>query len=116
MLERDFTARILVPLFKALGYTTVDFHGGPDEQGKDLICWRVDELDEVELAVVQVKRYKPSRRARDGQSFSEIVTQLSQCIETAVPNANGHVYQPTTVYLVTPYAIDTRTLSSRFEK
>ncbi len=114
--ENVLSQAVLVRLFRTFGYDEVDFHGGPDEQGKDLICWRRDELDDVELGVVQVKRYKPTRKASDTASFSEVVTQLSQCVETEVPYTDGQSYLPSAVYFVTPYEIDTRTLNSRFAK
>ena len=50
MKENALSQGILVPLFRAFGYPQVEFHGGPDEQGKDIICWRRDHLDEIELA------------------------------------------------------------------
>jgi hypothetical protein len=116
MPENEFTKTVLLPLFKALGFFQVEFHGGPSELGKDLICWRRDELKEIELTVAQVKRYKPSRAASDSRSFSEIVTQICQCIESRVPYTDGNTYLPSTVYFVTPYDIDTHTLSTRFGK
>src|ERR1022692_798886 len=116
MQENEFSQAILLPLFKALGFAQVEFHGGPSEYGKDLICWRRDEIQELELAVVQVKRYKPSKVAADKHSFSEIVTQICQCIETPVPYTDGNTYLPSLVYFVTPYAVDTHTLNTRFSK
>ena len=116
MQENDLLRQILVPLFRSFGYPIVDFHGGPDEQGKDIICWKRDTLDEIELAVVQTKRYKPSRCASDKQSFGEVVTQLCQCLETPVPNTDGNEYRPSAVYFVTPYELETRTLGMRFSK
>jgi hypothetical protein len=65
---------------------------------------------------VQVKRYKPSKVAADKHSFSEIVTQICQCIETPVPYTDGNTYLPSLVYFVTPYAVDTHTLNTRFSK
>jgi hypothetical protein len=114
--ENTFTQTVLVPLFKSFGYAQVEFHGGTAEEGKDLICWRRDELGEVELAVAQVKRYRPSRKAKDQRSFSEIVTQICQCLELPVPYSDGKTYLPSSVYFITPYPLDTLTLESRFSK
>lgn len=113
--ESDLTIRVLVPLFSALGFTRVDYHGGPYEHGKDLVLTREDEFGDAELAVVQVKKYKPSARAGDKNSFSEIVTQLSQCAENPVPLVTGEKRRPSRVFLVTPFVIDTRALQSRYE-
>lgn len=115
MKEDLLTKNVIVPLFKALGYSRVEYHHGPGEEGKDLVCWKLSEVGDQELAVVQIKRYKPSRRAADAKSFSEIVTQLSQASEKALPNLDGLEYCPEKIYLITPFEIDTATLKSRFE-
>jgi len=107
---------IITPLFQALGYDSVDQHGGPDEHGIDLVCWKKDELDEIELAVAQIKRFKPERKTYSSRGFAYLITQLSQACERRVPHSDGQEYLPRTVYFVTPYALDARTLSARFEK
>jgi len=111
--ENDFSKSILVPLFKCLGYDRVEFYGGQYELGKDIICWKLNELGDTELAIVQVKYYKPSAKSADKNSFSEIVNQLSQASENYVPNTNGIKYKPVKLYLVTPYQLDTRALETR---
>ncbi len=62
--ERDLTIKILIPLFKAMGYDKVDYHHGPYEGGKDLICWKKNELQLLTLTVVQIKKYKLSAKQR----------------------------------------------------
>jgi hypothetical protein len=114
--EKFLTENILIPLLCSLGYYKVYYHGGPYEEGKDLICWRNDELGQTELAVAQVKRYKPSARASDNQSFMEVVNQLQVASETPVPFTDGQPYTPTIVYFITPYQVETRALKTRFEK
>lgn len=113
--ENDLSQRVLVPLFRALGYTKVDFHGGPYEDGKDLVCWKTDEIGDTQCAVAQVKRCKPSAVASDPNSFSEVVNQLAQAAEKPVPHTDGQQYLPSPVYFVTPFPVDTRALQSRFE-
>lgn len=114
--EKSFTLEILVPLFYALGFEKVDYHGGPYEEGKDLIFWRYDELGLVELAVAQIKKYKPSAKASDKKSFMEIINQLQCAFENPVPHLDGKNYLPSIVYLITPFPIETRALKTRFEK
>lgn len=114
--EKSLTLEILVPLFYALGFEKVDYHGGPYEEGKDLIFWRYDELGLVELAVAQVKKYKPSAKASDNSSFMEVVNQLQCAFENPVPHLDGKNYLPSIVYLITPFPIETRSLKTRFEK
>lgn len=113
--EQALTTAVIVPLLKAIGYSRVEYTNGPDEYGKDIVCWRADEFGEPELTVAQVKRFRPSRRAADRNSLSEIVTQLSQSLEKPLPNLDGIKHVPQIVYFITPYNIDTKVLESRFE-
>lgn len=107
---------MLIPLLESMGYGSVDYNGGPHELGKDVICWKTDELNELHLTVVQVKRYKPSARAGDKQGFQSLVSQLGQAAEESVPHISGTEYKPNTVYFVTPFRVKTRALASRFKK
>lgn len=115
--EFTLTRDILMPLMRKLGWVRVDYYGGAYEKGKDIICWRLDELDLAELGVVQVKKFRPSGRASDERSFMEVVNQLLQAVEKKVPNLDdGTEYLPSTVYFITPFSIQTRALETRFEK
>ena len=115
--EAELQEIVLAPLFRgAFRYDFVDPYGGNDEHGIDLICWKKDELDEIEVAVVQVKRFKPARSSSSQKSFVGLINQVSQATERRVPHSNGHTYLPRTFYFVTPYPLDNRTLETRFEK
>mgnify|MGYP001615260343 CR=1 FL=1 len=113
--EQDLTLKILMSLFKAMGYDTVEHHGGTNEGGKDLICRRSDEFGEDYIAVVQVKKFRPRVAAASSRSFSEVVTQLQQAKEKSIPCTDGTRRIPDGVIFVTPFALDTRALESRFE-
>lgn len=113
--EQELTSNLLIPLFHALRYERVDYHGGQNEGGKDIICWGKDEFDDIELAVAQVKKYKPTARAADKQSFGGIVTQLQQAVEKKVPHLDGRQYWPSKLFFITPFVVDTRALQTRFE-
>ena len=114
--EAKLTLDVLVPLFKAMGFSKVEYHGGPFEKGRDLIMWREDELGDDELIVVQVKRWKTSSSSSSERSFSEVVNQLQQASEESVEHIDGKRHFPSSVYFVTPYEVDARSLSTRFEK
>ena len=90
--ERKLTEDIIMPLLKTMGFIRVDYHGGQCEKGKDLILWRNDELDEIELINVQVKIWKPSPSSSNTQSFAGVVTQLQQASEEHVEHLNGQKY------------------------
>lgn len=113
--ERDLTVNVLVPLFKIIGYERVEYSGGPYEQGKDIVCWRRDELGELELAVAQVKLYKPVRSASKSRSLQTIINQLYQASEIPLPHPETQMpHRPTIVYFITPFQIDTLMLQSTF--
>ena len=63
-----------------------------------------------------MKRYKPGRSASTRGSFPEVVTQLCEAFENSVPCRDGQRYVPSKVFFITPYAIDARTLETRFAK
>jgi len=113
--ERELTTEVIKPLLSVLGYTKIEEYGGPYEKGRDMICWAADRLGDPEVAVVQVKRYKPSARSRDSTSFMELVNQLQAAAETPVPSLDGSLRRPNTVYFVTPHPVETRALETRFD-
>ena len=115
MTEYELTLDVLKPLFLQLGYTRVEYHGGPNEHGADLVCWGKDRFGNPEILVTQVKKYKPSAKAASDRSFSEIVTQLSQAIETPLPTLESGRLLPTEVCFVTPFPIEIRVLQTRFD-
>lgn len=114
--EKELTEKVIMPVLEAIKYSKVEYFGGVYEEGKDIICWGVDEFEQTFLAVAQVKKYKPTAVASDDKSFGEVITQLSQCIEIVVPNIDdGKEYIPDKIYFFTPYPIDTRALKTRFK-
>jgi hypothetical protein len=114
MSEATFTNKVVEPLFRALEYR-VDYNGGPLEGGKDVICWKEGIFGATELAVIQVKKTTASAAAGSSTSFSGIINQLQQAAEKEVPNLTGQKQRPNQVFFITPYAIETRALESRFE-
>ncbi len=53
--ESDFTIKILLPLFRNLGFSNVKYNHGNKEYGKDITFSRRSEFDEYEYYGVQVK-------------------------------------------------------------
>lgn len=53
--ESDFTLKILIPLFRSLGFSNVKYNHGNREYGKDITFARRSEFDEYEYYGVQVK-------------------------------------------------------------
>jgi len=73
--EIDLTEKYIMPLFKAMKYEKVDYFGGQNEKGKDIICWKINEIDEKELTVVQVKKIKISASSSPDFIHKNLQTQ-----------------------------------------
>jgi len=53
--ENDFTVKVLLPLFRNMGFANVKYNHGSKEYGKDITFARRTEFDEYEYYGVQVK-------------------------------------------------------------
>ena len=115
MRELDFTKSVVIPLFGTIGFKTDD-HGGPYEEGKDIIFWETNAFREIECGVAQVKKIRTRVSTRSDKSFSDLINQLQQATEKKIPALDGNLHLPRKVIFVTPYNIDTRSLQTRFEK
>lgn len=114
--EADLTRKLVMPLFASLDFDKVEYFGGQSERGRDLICTRTRLLGGVEIAVVQLKKYRFTAKASDPKSLGEVVTQLSQAFEEPIPTLDGRQVNAREVFFITPYAVDTRALESRFQR
>ncbi len=81
MSEEDLRKKVLIPLFKAMGYLDVmGHHGGSQEQGKDIVMWKPGDFrDRVNYAVV-VKAAKISGKAKGKSSAAEVRFQVDQAL------------------------------------
>jgi len=72
---------VLFPLLKAMGYKDIhEYHGGSGEQGKDIVCWKPDELGSRQNLAIVVKATKMSGKARAiSGAAGEVQTQIRQC-------------------------------------
>jgi hypothetical protein len=79
--EADLRTKVLIPLFRAMGFLDVfHFHGGVLEQGKDIVMWQRDRVrDRINFGVV-VKASKVTGRASGSSSAGEVATQVQQCL------------------------------------
>lgn len=116
MMENDLTKNVIIPVLNKLGFIKVEFHGGTSEEGKDIICWERDNLDNIRVIVSQVKHFKLTKIASDSKSLNTIVNQLSQCFTKRIPYQDKTFYTPYEAYLITTYPVDTGVLLSRFSE
>lgn len=112
--ENEFTKTILIPLFEKIGFFKVEFYGGIDEEGKDLLIWEKNNFGELKLCVAQVKHFRFSNSASSSKSFQTIINQLIMCFTKSLPYSDKTVHRPYEAILISTYEIDSKNIKSRF--
>lgn len=89
--EDELRRKVLIPLFKKMGFRDVEhYHGGTGEQGKDIVMWRPDSFDNRENYAVVAKRGSISGKASGGSgSASEIANQIRQSFRDPYTDPKG---------------------------
>jgi len=80
MKEDQLCKQVLVPLLRAMKFKDVMYyHGGEGEKGKDIVCWKEDELKtRINYALV-VKSQKITGQAKSAKGTAgEVATQIQQ--------------------------------------
>jgi hypothetical protein len=114
--ENTLTQDIIIPLLKTLGYYKVEFNGGSNEDGKDIIMWDKDRFEETTVHVAQVKHFKLSNKASGNDSIQTVVNQLENCTKKQILNTDKIAYFPSKTILISSYPIPTITLKTRFSE
>jgi hypothetical protein len=98
--EDDLTRQVLIPLFSAMGYENVRFHGGQIlEQGKDMTMWRTDAAQGRRNAAAVVKAVKISGES----STTNVIAQLRQAWAAPFQDtATGASQQVHELFVITP--------------
>lgn len=112
--ENELTQTVIKPTLEKLGFLKVEFYGGIDEEGKDLLCWKKDPLGDIVLIVSQVKHFKFTNKATGGKSFQNVVNQLTMSLQKRVQYSDKSSHLPEQVYLISSYEIDSKNIKSRF--
>src|SRR5713101_7978286 len=76
MLEKDLRKQILVPLLQAMKFQGVHEYHGATEFGKDIVCWKFDELNNRKNLALVVKAVPVSGQSKDA---ADIENQVRQC-------------------------------------
>lgn len=116
MPENNMTKDVIIPLLEHIGYKKVEFYGGTNEEGKDIIFWEKSKIGNDKLCVAQVKHFKFSNSASDSKGFQTVINQLIVCGEKKIINLNKQAYYPNEIFLVSTYPIDSKTLQTRFSE
>lgn len=86
--EDELSRKVLIPLFEHMGFTDVFYHhGGPLEQGKDIVMRRPDALHDVRNYAVVVKAKQITGAA---DSAGEVHTQIKQCFGSPFIDPRTH--------------------------
>lgn len=112
LLEADLTKNYLIPLFEAMGFTNVEYHGGTDERGKDVLMWDTNKLGRKSLVAVQVKKVQLSGSSSSKEGLARLISQLNQAALEPIQSVDGHSHTAAAVWFVTPYPLTTHALQS----
>jgi hypothetical protein len=113
--ENELTKKIIIPLLEHLGFHKVEFFGGVDEAGKDIICWENDKIGDLKLIVAQVKHFKFTNSASSSKSLQTVVNQIITCFKKKILYTDRSPHTPKEVYLISTFPIDAKTLLTRFD-
>ncbi len=103
--ENELSKKILKPLFSSMYKCRVDFIGGVQEKGKDLIIFKKEAFNFYDTIGVQVKKTKPTTNSQSN-SLQQIITQLQQIKnEKVVDIESSNTILIKKVFFVTPYHI-----------
>lgn len=116
MKEDVFIKKIIMPLLETYDFETIENRHGVYEKGIDILCIKKDELDELELLAIQVKRTKFSGRSSDNGNIYTISTQLSQCLTENIKLRDGTVRKADRAWFISPYMLNISALESSFNK
>lgn len=111
--ENTVTKKYIIPLLETLGFYKVEFYGGRDEHGKDILCWENDRFGETKLTVAQVKHFKFTNTASSPRSLQTIINQLINCFKDDMMAANQTTHLPHEAILITTHIVGTKTLQTR---
>ena len=107
--EDDFTKEILLPLFRSMGYDRVEFHGGPNERGRDLIATTSLPPPKRGEYVVYIQSKKLNKnKTLAHNDLSRLCRQLKQAKSKGFTKGNGERVTPSQVYIATPHEITQR--------
>lgn len=114
--EKKLTEAVIFPLLETMGFDHREERHGPYEKGKDILCLRRDELDELELLAIQVKKLKFSGNASESGHLHNVINQLSQCLEESIKLRDGTEREANRVWFISPYPLNISALEASFAR
>lgn len=88
MNEDQLCREIIIPLLRQMGYQDVTYtHGGSGEQGKDIVCWKQDELGVRKNFAVVAKAIPITGKAKIAKGTAgEVSMQIQQSFGKEYPD------------------------------
>ncbi len=114
--EVDLAKRIIIPLLHTQNFDSIESRHGAGEKGTDILCVKKDEIGELDLLSVQVKRLEFSGKAPRAGHLHGVFNQLSQCMDEPIKLGDGTERRPNRIWLVSPYPLNASALEQGFSK
>jgi hypothetical protein len=108
--EDDFTKIFLVPLFEAMGFERVEFHGGAYERGRDLIAVMTQQPGNRKRVVYVQSKKIGKQNTPNGALVTTLGHQLREAALVGFKGLDGNTYKPQEIYLACPEVITNRFL------
>ena len=112
--ENEVTQTVLIPLFEKMGFFKVEYYGGTDEEGKDILIWEKNNFGDLKLIVAQVKHFKFSNSAGNSKSLQTIINQLVMCFTKGLQYSDKTFHKPYEAILISTDEINSKNIKSRF--
>jgi len=112
MNEASFTKKVVMPFLAEQGYSRVEYHNGPTEKGKDIICQKDDGFGGRESLVVQVKAVPLNSNTSSQDSFQQLTAQLFLAFNERITNVNGETKKPDKIVFASSYPVNVKQLES----
>src|SRR5712692_10700429 len=79
MKEAELQSKVLIPLFKAMGYQDVQLHQGTTEYGKDIVMWKPGDFGNRVNHAVVVKAKTITGSVSGNSGSGTVASQIQQC-------------------------------------
>lgn len=84
--EQQFRTEVIIPLLSKMGFLAPLEYHGPNEKGKDIICFDYDRLNEQRFLAVVAKTGDLSGSASSGSGLMNVAIQIQQSFDNPYEN------------------------------
>lgn len=112
--ETDLQRKIIEPLLRSEGFTSVRETGGPNDKGKDLVAIKED-FGKPKVYAIQIKKFKFSGKHNSQKGLANVITQLKQVFAEPIKDPLIRTERcADRCIFITPFEIDRNALESAF--